>query len=205
MSDDVTTPEGFTRRIEPLAEELVGFVRRLADRGDDVEDVLQSALASAWRHRAHFVAGTNFRAWIYRFAVHEAANANRRRARERTRLRPLDGEGADPGFWERLDADLAYAELLGDPGALLERLDAELARALAVMNLDERAVLLLRSIAGMTCAEIATVLEVPRGTVLAWLFRARAKVRQRLGAPAVERGRAGRSGRPGDPERRSGR
>lgn len=198
MNVDICTREGFSRRLAPLADDLVVLARRLVDGPDEVEDVLQTALASAWKHRVSFADDTNFRAWILRFVVNESWNANRRRSRNRVRSSPLPDELADGGFWNRLDADLAYRDLLADPGALLERLDADLAGALKSINLQERTVLLLRAVAGLSCAEIAAVLEVPRGTVLARLFRARVKLRERLGTVSREVGRSVRRAKSSD-------
>lgn len=193
MECDITTRDGFMRRLAPLADQVVGVARRMVDASDDADDVIQSALAAAWAHRLRYVEGTNFRAWIFRFVVHESWNANRRRSRSRVR-RIEDDDVPDGSFWARLDADLAYRELLEDPAALYERLDQRLSGAIRRIGDEERAVLLLRAVAGLTCAEIAAALEVPKGTVMARLFRARIKIREHLAAVADDApiGRAGR-------------
>ena len=181
MSDDILNRAGFARRLEPLADELIVFARRVLHCSEDTEDTLQSAFASAWGHRGRFVIGTSFRAWIFRFVVQEAWNANRRRSRANDRLTALAEETPEHDFWTQLEAELAYTELLENPAALRERLDQELAAALERITANERTVLLLRAIAGLGCGEIAEALEVPKGTVLARLFRARVKVRRWLG------------------------
>ncbi len=189
VREDFFSRQEFTKRLEPLAEELVVFARRMVNRRDDAEDVLQASLASAWSHRERFADGTNFRAWILRFVVHEALNANRKRSASKARVRSLSEDVPDRDFWDKLDGELAYRELLTDPPSLLERLDQELVGALHSIRPEERTVLLLRAVAGLRCGEIASVLEVPKGTVMARLFRARIKLRERLGRPVNSSGR----------------
>ncbi len=70
--------EEFVRRLLPLQERLVVFARHLVDDPAEAEDVLQGALETAYRQRERFEPDTSFRAWISRYLVHEAANANRR-------------------------------------------------------------------------------------------------------------------------------
>ena len=183
MTEDLRSRHGFTQCLEPLADELVAFARRMVIHRDDAEDVLQASLAAAWNHRARFQAGTNFRAWVFRFVVHEALNSNRRRSSTSSRVKALADDVPDREFWRRLDAEQAYRELLTDPPALLQRLDEQLASALEALRVEERTVLLLRAVAGLRCAEIADVLDVPKGTIMARLFRARLKLRERLGQP----------------------
>ncbi len=179
MTKDFYSPEGFVQRLEPLAEELVVFARRMLDRPDEAQDVLQSALASAWKLRQRFVEGTNLRAWVYRFIVHEVQNANRKSTRPHDLPR---GESTpEPDFWTTLDAEMAYRELLNDPENLLDRLDEDLAGALKRLGDSERLTLLLRAVGDFTCGEIAEILRVPKGTVMAQLFRARAKLRRKVG------------------------
>jgi RNA polymerase sigma factor (sigma-70 family) len=87
---------------------------------------------------------------------------------------------------------LAYArtgvDRASDPGfeAAEDRVDAQalgpaLARALASLGRRDREVLLLHAWAGLSYEEIARALEVPVGTVRSRLFRARRRIRKRLG------------------------
>lgn len=65
-----------------------------------------------------------------------------------------------------------------------------LAKALKSLNDDERGVLLLRSMQNMKYQEISDTLNMPIGSVMAYLSRARQKMRlmlQRQGWPGKER------------------
>ena len=182
------SPSAFARLLVPHQELLVVLARRLVDHPDDAEDALQAALGQAFRHRAHFEEGTSFRAWLACFLVNEAANANRRRGRRREQgadaLAARPAPSPAPPDAAELEAELAWERCLERPEEELERLfehlDGQLARALRGLGPSERSALLLRAVAGLSCAEIAGVLETPQGTVMSWLFRARRRLRASL-------------------------
>lgn len=172
--------EDFARRLLPLHGVLVVFARRLVDERGDAEDVLQTALANAYRHFRRFDPDTNFRAWICRFLVNEAANANRRRHRRREQEIGSEAELPTSSPADELAAELSWEDCLHRPERLVENLEEDLARALQALGENERVALLLHSVADLRCAEIARVLEVPAGTVMSWLFRARVAIRKQL-------------------------
>ncbi len=170
----------FAREVSALGAEPVIFLRRVLLDESVAEDVLQAVLLSAFAARMRFQSGTDFRAWIYQFLVHEVANANRRLRKARVRLNPLVDEPEAPSSAAALEAELAYSEIAEDPQALLDRLDERLAAALQSLGEDERGALLLRAIADFSVAEIAHLYSVPQGTIMARLFRARLKLRTML-------------------------
>jgi RNA polymerase sigma-70 factor (ECF subfamily) len=185
------TRDEFTQRLQPLQRMLVVLARRLVDDRGDAEDVLQAALASAFRHRDRFDPDTNFRAWLSKFLVHEAANANRVRGRRRGHregsIEP-DDDRASASPMAGLEAEERWEECLSHPDHLIEDLDRDLARALLGLGENERAALLLHSVLDLRCAEIARTLGVSAGTVMSWLYRARVEVRRRLSrAPTHDR------------------
>ena len=70
----------------------------------------------------------------------------------------------------------------------LRRLDGPLAGALEELPAQERTAFLLRSLAGFDCREIGSLMGVPKGTVVSWLFRARKRLRRRLAGYARSMG-----------------
>jgi RNA polymerase sigma-70 factor (ECF subfamily) len=140
-------------------------------------------LATAYEKFTGFEEGTDFRAWVFRIATFTLLNQNRRWKKEATL--PLDEE---PVAWEaELERECRYEELLNDPERVLGQLDGELRRAILELTERERVVLLLTAVGGFTCQEAASLLEIPMGSVMGYLARGRAKVRERL-ACAVRSG-----------------
>jgi len=150
--------------------------------------VLQSAIANTYRDFDLYVEGTNFRAWIFRYVNGEIRNANRRAAKAPGSL----GDQADQFFSggdstpnlssERLEA------LREDPDAVLDHCDEVLAEAIRALPERERSVVLLRAIGDFKYREMAEILEIPLGTVMTSLSRARQRLRERLAAFGAERG-----------------
>jgi RNA polymerase sigma factor (sigma-70 family) len=159
--------ETLLRRYSPRVFGLA--LRHVRDR-DEAGDIVQETFVKAWQGLEHFRGGEEFRGWLFRICVNQARD--RLRARRRHPQTPLE--------------DAAELELVASPGAgpdeeleerqLTERLD----RALALLGAEHREILLLRAVEEMSYDEMASVLRVPRGTVMSRLARARARLRTLL-------------------------
>lgn len=182
-------PETFLALLRPLQRQLELYARRMLRDASQAEDILQDAVLEAWRRFPEFAVGTNFRAWVYRFLTHKILNANRRL--EAVSLGDIPVELAVEEMWDLPEAEEAFAVLVADPDRFARRLDPPLARALGHLAAAERACLLLKSIGGFTYQEIHELLEIPVGSVMGYLARARRRMRLFLGEQAAEGGRPG--------------
>ncbi len=177
-TDDAARHLSFRELIEPEIEVLLRVAGSLTANRADAEDLVQECLVRAFRGVDRFD-GRYPRAWLLTILRNTNANMHRRQ-------RP-----GTIGDWEMLrSARPAFgrAEL---PSAEEMFLDGELSAGLeeAVGALDPRfrAVLVLVDVHDLSYAEAAAVLDVPVGTVMSRLSRARDRVRKRLG-PTLERG-----------------
>lgn len=156
-------------RLRRYARALTGDFT-LAD--DLVQDTLErgwSRLAQ-WRAPAHGDAGEHLRAWL--FSVMHNLYLNQLR-QQRLQTDPLD---------EVFDA-AASQPVSGGQMEVLGLRDIE--AALASLPVSQREVMLLVALEEFSYAEVAAVLDVPVGTVMSRLSRARAAMRERLSMPAV--------------------
>jgi RNA polymerase sigma-70 factor (ECF subfamily) len=168
----------FLRDLEACRHELVAFCRSLLWRKGDLEDALQEVLLQATRAFPRFREGTRFKAWLFRVAAHTVWNLNRKgRGRAPERAAPPD-DPPDPDVELRLEE--AYESILKEPERVLSSLGGELRRAVGLLNETERTVFLLRSLCDLKYQEIAETLEMPLGSVMGNLGRARAKLRKAL-------------------------
>ncbi len=186
MAEKRTKAENFLRHLEPLQAALESYCRRSLRDSNAILDVLQSAVANAYRDFHLYAEGTNFRAWIFRFVHLEILNCNRKH--ERTRHEELSADLSAEDAWELALDEPLFKVLLDDPDAVLEQCDAVLAQALRELVPLERAVLLLQAIGEFKYREIADILQVPLGTVMSSLARCRVRLRQRLVEYGEERG-----------------
>lgn len=163
-----TQQELFERHVLPEIEVLLRVARSLTRHDADAEDLVQDTLVRAFRGISGFD-GAYPRAWLLTILRNTHINRNRRRRPELLR---------DPDSADRLLADQPAA---GATDAVVDAVfDAEVERAVADLDEPFRSVLELVDIDGLSYAEAAQVLDVPVGTVMSRLHRARARVRDRL-------------------------
>jgi RNA polymerase sigma-70 factor (ECF subfamily) len=176
--------ERFLRLLEPVRNSLHRFAVRNVWRRDQVADVVQETVMTAWRHFPAFEPGTNFRAWMFKILLNTLYRINRKTNRAREVRFDTDMFDAQPS----LDREEAWASVLDDPQRVLDSLDDRVVRALDALSPTERHCFLLRLLEDFSYKEIAEQLAMPLGTVMSHVYRARMKLRERLAALALEEG-----------------
>lgn len=135
----------------------------LADR-TMAEDLVQDCLERAWSRLHLWRDGSNLRTWLFTIMHNLHANAARSAAR-RPQTVPLD----EPV----IAAPVRAAQEDGLEVASIET-------ALQMLSDDQRQVILLVGLEGMSYHEAAASLDVPVGTVMSRLHRGRERLRQLL-------------------------
>lgn len=134
---------------------------------DDAQDVAQEAFLRAYRALGSLKSDAAFVAWLLRIVTNLSINYKKRGAAHAAV--PLENT-AEPV--SRAETPEEYAER--------RETMARLAAALAGLTAEQRAVLALREIEGLSYEDMAAVLAVPLGTVKSRLNHARARLRQAL-------------------------
>jgi RNA polymerase sigma-70 factor (ECF subfamily) len=166
-----TSERTFERLYRRHRGDVYRFVLRDLRNPDDAEDVTQAAFLNAYRALQRGSEPEKPRAWLFTIAQ----NVTRRRFRSRA-AHPYEVE---------LDPDALVAPQSDGPSA------AEIREALRRLRPNQRAVIVLREIGGLSYAEIAETLELSVSAVETLLFRSRRALREELAAaeeqPAVVR------------------
>ncbi len=170
--------EEFDRAALVHVPELLRVASRLCSSADAGEDLLQETYLQAWRSFHRFEAGTNCRAWLYKILLFTYSAQNRKRARQPF-LVNLDAAGETALRVDAPTPDTLTAEAVK---AVFDRLPENF-----------RTLVLLVDVEGLTYREAAEALDVPIGTVMSRLSRARATLRLELARYAPESSEA-RSG-----------
>jgi RNA polymerase sigma-70 factor (ECF subfamily) len=165
---------GFARYVEPEIELLYRVAVTLTGQHADAEDLVQDTLIRAYRAVDRFD-GAHPRAWL--LTILRNTHRNRARTRQPVLLRD------DPQDSSLLDgpADGPSTEDL----VVGEQFDAAVVEAVRALPDKHRAVVRLVDVDGLSYAEAAQALGVPRGTVMSRLHRARAQIRTRLVAAGL--------------------
>ena len=139
------------------------------------EDTVQETCLRAWQIFDQFTPGTNGRAWLFAILMNVVKRELRRSGRCRI----------DPRSQEILETCAAATKASRDVFT-----DHHLAAAIEGMPPQFREVLLMAVVSEMQYREIASRLQIPLGTVMSRLARARAHLRSALTRP-IRTGRAG--------------
>lgn len=167
----VARERAFREHVEPELEVLSRVALTLTGSRADAEDLVQETVIRAFRSADRFD-GRHPRAWLLTILRHTNANLHRRRRPDTVEdvaalsdSRPAFG--ANP---PRSPEDTVIDNVLAE----------DLERAVDSLDPRFRTTLLLIDVDRLTYAETAEVLEVPIGTVMSRLSRARARVRTQL-------------------------
>jgi RNA polymerase sigma-70 factor (ECF subfamily) len=179
-----STADRFLALLRPIERDLETYGRRLVWEPQDAPDAIQNAVMRAFAAFDRYHEDASFRAWMFKILTHEAFALNRKHARiarhefqlepEELADLPFDGP-SDEGRSQTLT-----------PEALNEALDQDLVAGLKTLTDNERAVLLLRAIGDLRYREIAESLDIPLGSVMGHLARARQKMRALIARSAPQ-------------------
>jgi RNA polymerase sigma-70 factor, ECF subfamily len=149
---------------------------------EDAEDAMQEALLKTYRHAAQIKEPAAFRTWLYRTVKNACLISRRRRVDEPAHLHSLDEVSVAPD-------GSAQALELEDPGLrpdqVMEnsRLRRSLHQALQTLQPENRLIVFLREVEGLSTRDVASIVGISEANVKTRLHRARLSLRQHLEAP----------------------
>ncbi|MDG3003704.1 sigma-70 family RNA polymerase sigma factor [Paludisphaera mucosa] len=167
--------EAYGELVERCQDRLYPMLLRLLGSPEDAQDVLQDAFIRGFEKLDQYQGESTFYTWMYRIAVN-LAMSRLRRPRLRRLLRLLDAHRGRPAL------DPPDESPSSTPSYAAERAEREaiVGAALAALDPDHRAVVVLKDYEGRRYEEIGELLGVPIGTVRSRLHRARHQLRLRL-------------------------
>lgn len=158
----MTREARFEAEALPHLKRLYAAAYRMTGNAADAEDLVQETMLRAYRAFDRYTPGTNAKAWLYTILQRVRTDALRKAGR-----RPATVELDDDG-----------PPVAGRQEALLQGRDLE--QALRLLPETFRAAVVLRDVEELSYEEIATVLEIPLGTVMSRIHRGRTLIRAAL-------------------------
>jgi RNA polymerase sigma-70 factor, ECF subfamily len=166
----IKAQEGDFESFENIYKETSGFVYnvalRIVNNKQDAEEVVQDVFLNIYHNLRGFRFQSSFRTWAYRIAVNCAINHVKKMGREKNRVKEYGNNLMQVGQ----TSQEPEIDKLNDGQ---ERIISSL---LGVLDVNQRACIVLRNIEGLSYQEISSTLKININTVRSRLKRAREKL-----------------------------
>lgn len=158
--------------IERYKDEFHRLAYRMMGNKEDAEEVLQDTFLRAYQKIGSFEGKAKLSTWLYRICVNRCLNRREglkklalTKTQDRTKIMGIQSVPSP----HDIAAEYETAEV-----------QQQIARAVARLQPDQRALVSLYYLQGFSCAEISEILQKPLGTVKTQLFRARSNLKKML-------------------------
>ena len=168
LEGDVNAFEGLVKEYE---KNVYNLARRMTGDPEDAADMAQDAFIKAYSSLSSFRGDSKFSVWLFRIVSNLCLDFLRSRKRRPTVSLSVENDEGE-------DMEFEIADESQSPETLLEqKLTREaVRRGLDSLPPEQRQILLLREIQGLSYEEIAQVLALESGTVKSRIFRARKRL-----------------------------
>ncbi|NLG87488.1 MAG: sigma-70 family RNA polymerase sigma factor [Firmicutes bacterium] len=165
--------EAFAILVERYQDKIYNLTYRLVSNREDAADLTQEVFYRALLKLSSFRGEASFATWLYRIATNVCYDQIR--GQKNRHLVSLNSAWPDELSPELPDQGAGPAEV-----CLKRVVFQRLQEAIAALPLEQRTVIVLREIQGLSYEEIAQVLQCSLGTVKSRLSRARQALRDKL-------------------------
>ncbi len=153
------------KQIVALIPKLRRYARALTQDKESADDLVQDALERALTRIELWKRGTDMRAWLFTIMHNVYVNSVKKNSRGGLHI-PIDGTMEELSY---SDSQIGSIEL------------NECLKALNALPLEQREIIVLVAVEGLSYSQVATVVDVPVGTVMSRLSRARKAIRTLVG------------------------
>ncbi len=171
----------FGRLVDLHKRAVYGLCVRLLRDGEEARDAAQETFVRAYAALETYDPAQPFAPWVLRIARNHCLDLVRRRLPEAQRVE-LDAEPEEGAPREVADPTAARGDEVIERRQLASALEA----AVQALPPNYREVIQLFHVERLSYKEIALTLDVPIGTVMTWLHRARTKLKLALTASGPE-------------------
>ena len=168
------TPEIFEAEAMQHINDLYRTALRLTRDTTEADDLVQETYMQAWKSFDHYELGTNCRAWLYKILFNKFDHHRRKKYTQAKYFQEAD--------------ELVFANSVHTPPVPENLTDTEVIRALDKLPEHYRSVVLLADVHEFDYKEVAQILDIPIGTVMSRLNRARTQLKKSLARTAAEYG-----------------
>ena len=168
------TPEIFEAEAMQHIDDLYRTAVRLTMSQTDADDLVQETYMQAWKSFDRYELGTNCRAWLYKILFNKFDHHRRKKYTLSKYFQEAD--------------ELVFSNFVHATSVPEHLTDQEVISALDKLPEHYRSVVLLADVHDFDYKEVAQILDIPIGTVMSRLNRARTQLKKSLAGVAAEYG-----------------
>ena len=174
----------FDKEFVPHMDAMYNFALKLTSDVDDARDLVQDTCMKAFRFMASFEPGTYAKAWLFRILKNNFINDYRKKSRGPSKV---EFEWVEQAYVGEDDFEPAtHADLQAE--TVNEMLGDEITSAIQRLPVDFRMIIILCDLEEFSYEEMASILNIPIGTVRSRLHRARTLLKESLAEYAKTKG-----------------
>ena len=160
----------FEKLVAAYEKNVYNLALRLVGDPEDAADMTQETFIKAYRALGSFRGDSKFSAWLYRIGSNVCLDFLRSRSRRKQVSLSVEDEDGE--------AFMELPDMSGNPEEqLMKKLSMEAVRSgLEQLPPQQRQILVLRELGGLSYAELAQTLGLEEGTVKSRIFRARKRL-----------------------------
>lgn len=167
--------EAFEQLVLKYQTAVYNLCLRMTGDPEDAADMTQESFLKAWRNLESFQGNSAFSTWLYRLASNTCLDHLRSvKRRPQLSLVMEDEDG------ETQELDVADSAPTPEEQVILLDEQSRLNGALQALDEEQRQILILRAVNGLSYLEIGRVMNLKEGTVKSRLARAREQLRKIL-------------------------
>ena len=181
----------YVRDVLPMQDQLLRVARRYTGNRVDAEDLVQETMTKAYAGFHRFADGTNVRAWLFRIMTNTWVSSFRRSQRRPDEVLAddiTDAQWAAVAQYTPLGMGSAEVVVLESMG------DENIRDALQSLPEGQRLAVYYADVEGFRYKEIASIMNLPLGTVMSRVHRGRRNLRDQLAGLAETYGYSGPPG-----------
>ena len=173
--------EAYRVLVEKYQQRALGIALEIVKSREDAEDIVQESFVKAYLSLPEFKNQSAFYTWLYRIVYNMAIDFKRKMVRR----------GGDTLAYDEVSGETGGEDItgrvVGPHEAIVEKEQrARIARVMAELSAEHRAVIVLREVEGLSYDDIARVTGVTKGTVMSRLHYARKRMQGALADIAPE-------------------
>jgi RNA polymerase sigma-70 factor (ECF subfamily) len=165
------TPEVFEAETMQHINDLYRTALRLTRDASEADDLVQETYMQAWKSFDNYEIGTNCRAWLYKILFNKFDHHRRKKYTQAKYIQEAD--------------EITFGNAAWSAPVTQELTDEEVIAALNKLPDHYRSVVLLADVHEFDYKEVAAILDIPIGTVMSRLSRARGQLKKALAGAAA--------------------